>query len=368
MNQTNLQSLWMEGSNSWASNALFFTTADPQRRHLLATINRQEATLEELSARLGLDPGQAAVHLEAMERINLIRKHSQGHYSPAFPILTTDDLELLLPLMQPTIDKYCSIVLELAPRLDQLATSLGLDRQDRMPVFLGFARDEMVFNEMKRRGIFPDKAHSIAGLDCIFAAEPFPSLDSRHRPGLTYSASGPYRLLFIRDNFRHRHLFTRWGFEYYSRATPALAAIMDCLATPTTVGRLAQTLHEKEDVPGLNQLVEQGHLPAALNYLAQQGWVAWQQHWQATPAVISQQHIQQLAALVKPASEVIADLAQHPRLEELYPHTSPRRHAIPLSHFRAAVAWKTIWAATGLLTEQGFFPQTTRELYIFRLD
>src|SRR5690554_2414521 len=206
----NLQTLWLEGSNSWATNMLVFNTSDPQRRHLLAAINRQPATLEQLVANLGLDPGQITIIIQALERAKLIRKDSDGRYAPTFPILTTDDLKLLLPRMRPVLDKYCRLVLDFAPKLDQLVADLKLG--SRMPVFLGFARDEMAYGEMKRRGLIPaDGAKFIADLECIYAAEPFPPLDSNHRPGLIFSASGVYRLLYIRDNFRHRHLFTRWG-------------------------------------------------------------------------------------------------------------------------------------------------------------
>ncbi len=365
-NEHNLHSLWLEGNTSWASSSLLFGTADPQRRHLLAVINRQPAGAEELANLPETETAQVATDLAAMERLNLVRKDNAQCYFPAFPILSTEDLTLLMPLMAPAMEQYCQIIRELAPDMDKLLEDLGLSPNSRLPFFLGFARDELAYNEIKRRGLFPIQGEKIAGMECIYAAEPFAPLDSYPRPGLIHSASGNYRLLYNRDTFRNRHLFTRWGFEFPNRATPAMAAIMEQLATPCTVVQLAQKLAEAEDVEGLDKLLEDGHLPSVLNYLANQGWVSWQQHWHATPVRIDDKDINRLAQLVEPASNVIADLVQHSQVDEIYPRTNPGRHQVPLPMFRAAVAWKTTSTATGMLADQGFFPEDDRELYIFR--
>lgn len=363
-----LHSLWLEGNSSWASSTLLFGTADPQRRHLLAAINRQPATLEELAALPETETAQVATDLAVMERLNLVRKDSKHCYVPSFPILSTDDMKQLMPLVEPAMEDYCRIITELAPELDQLLYDLGLTPNSRLAFFLGFARDELAYNEIKRRGLFPAETKKIAGMECIYAAEPFAPLDSYPRPGLIHSANGNYRLLYNRGTFRNRHLFTRWGFEFPNRATPALTAIMEQLNTPRTVVQLAQQLADKGDVAGLDKLLKEGHLPSVLNYLANQGWVSWQQHWQAQPIVITDSNIKKLAELVAPASNVIADLVQHNTLGDIYPATSPGRHQVPLPMFRAAVAWKTTSTATGMLAAQGYFPTDDRELYIFHTE
>jgi len=368
---------WLEGnSGAWGPGNPWYETQAPHRKKLLGYLNSHPSTLTQLSDIFGAFSESVHDDLTALEKAGMLRvidkQDEEPVYAPTFAILSAKDFDLLYPSMATACRAYADALSSHLDEIDFIVSDCGLDIQGRWPLFMAFIRDEMFYTFMDEQGLFAQEDNSFLQKGNFYGVEPYSPLDSKSRFGLTHSRGPHHSFIYIYPypNPQARSLFEQWGFKYEFEATEVLDSLLWTMGreTPSKVDKLVQCL-EQMDIQGLKELVSSGHLRPMINYLEAQGVVhqAGDGYVKKT-AHVDKAILSELQRIADPATKEIADFLKSPALEELYQQTCVGRNGIPMGQFREVVGWKTVWAATGFVTEWGFLSDLTgtgRELFVF---
>jgi len=363
---------WLEGNaGSWGHGNPFYETQTIFRKKLISYLNTNPSSLSQLEIIFSPQKTDIHEHIQSLVDAQMIKiiktNNGENIYAPTFAILSTSDYSLIGPYMLNIAQNYSEKINQKKAQLDSILMNAGLDSTYRLLVFLALVRDKFFYEYMDENNFFP-KDNGLCpknGEGNFYGAEPYEPLNSKMIYGITHTMKNNISILYIQDFFKSDSLFESWGFKEVWEAKHIFADIINFLdyENPKTNMEIESKFK--------NRTIH-NHISSILSYFELQHVIIKMNKGYIKNCIkLNDDTINDLRALAKDASQIIAEFISSEKFSILYKKTTICKNNISILEFREAVAWQIIWATPGLLAEKSFFTKKqmqSPELYVFEKE